>query len=117
MSLRFTPTAAGTRIEAALDTEGAEWVQDAVGEGADQLGLRELPWAERRARGLVAVCRHFLDHANPPTRRHGRPTVVVTIELDALAARTGGSARLDSGAYLGATRLVAWPATPVSRGC
>ena len=35
-----------------------------------------------------------------PTRRHGRPTVVVTIELDALAARTGGSARLDSGAYL-----------------
>lgn len=100
MSLRFTPTAAGTRVEAALDAEGAEWVQVAVDAAADKLGLRELPWAERRARGLVAVCRHFLDHANVPTRRQGRPTVVVTIGLDALAARTGGSARLDSGAYL-----------------
>ena len=100
MSLRFTPTAAGTRVDATLDTEGAEWVQVAVDAAADQLGLRELPWAERRAKGLVAVCRHFLDHADVPTRRHGRPTVVVTVELDALAARTGGSARLDSGAYL-----------------
>jgi len=100
MSLRFSPTAAGTRVEAVLDAEGAEWVQVAVDAAADKLGLRELPWAERRARGLVAVCRHFLDHANVPTRRQGRPTVVVTIGLDALAARTGGSARLDSGAYL-----------------
>ena len=100
LSLRFTPTGAGTRMEATLDTEGAEWVQVAVDAAADKLGLRELPWAERRARGLVAVCRHFLDHADVPTRRQGRPTVVVTIGLDALAARTGGSARLDSGAHL-----------------
>ena len=100
MSLRFTPTAAGTRVEAVLDAEGAEWVQVAVDAARDRLGFRELPWTERRARGLVAVCRHFLDHADVPTRRQGRPTVVFTIGLDALAARTGGSARLDSGAYL-----------------
>ena len=51
MSLRFTPTAAGTRMDATLDTEGAEWVQVAVDAAADQLGLRELPWAERRGEG------------------------------------------------------------------
>ncbi len=98
--LRISPTAGGGRIEASVDTESLEWVQVAIDTAADQLGLRDLAWERRRARGLVAVCRHFLDHAHLPARRHGRPTVVVTIDIETLTAATGGSARLDSGAYL-----------------
>jgi len=99
-SCKITSAAGGGRIEATLSTEGLEWVQVAVDAAADQLGLTGVPWPERRAKGLVAVCRHFLDHAEVPTRRHGRPTVVVTMDLDTLAARTGGVARMDAGGYV-----------------
>ena len=99
-ALRVTPTPGGGRLEATLTTEHLEWVQVAVDAAADQLGLPDLAWEARRARGLVAVCRYFLDHADLPTRRQGRPTVVATMNADTLAARSGGSARLDSGAYI-----------------
>lgn len=91
----------GGRVEAQLDTEGLEWVQVAVDAAANQLGLRELPWSQRRAKGLVAACRYFVEHANVPSTRLGRPTVVVTVDIETLTAATGGSARLDSGAYVG----------------
>jgi Domain of unknown function (DUF222) len=99
-SLTITPTPGGGRVEAQLDTEGLEWVQVAVDAAAEQLGLRERPWGQRRAQGLVAACRYFLDHADIPSTRVGRPTVVVTVDIETLAATTGGSARSDSGAYL-----------------
>jgi len=83
-----------------LDAEGLEWVQVAVDTAADQLELNALSWSARRAKGLVAVCRYFLDHAHRPTRRAGRPTVVVTLDADTRAAAAGRVARLDSGAYL-----------------
>ena len=72
----------------------------AIDTAADTLGLRELSWNERRAHGLVAVCRHYLDHADVPVRRQGRPTVVVTLDAAVLANDAGRPARLDSGAYL-----------------
>jgi hypothetical protein len=98
--LLITPTPGGGRVEAQLDTEGLEWVQVAVDAAAEQLGLRDLPWAQRRAKGLVAACRYFVAHADIPATRGGRPTVVVTVDIDTLAADSGGSARLDSGAYV-----------------
>ena len=99
-ALRITPTPGGGRLEATLDTEALEWVQVAIDTAADALGLTGLPWEQRRAHGLVAVCRHYLDHADLPLRRQGRPTVVVTVEVEHLATASGGSARLDSGAYV-----------------
>jgi hypothetical protein len=99
-SVTTTPAHGGGRLEATLDTESLEWVQLAVDSATDQLGLSDLPWASRRAKGLTAVCRYFVEHAPIPTTRTGRPTVVVTVDIETLAARCGGIARLDSGAYI-----------------
>ena len=114
-SVAITSHPGGGRLEATLDTEGFEWVKVAIDTAADTLGLRELPWNERRAHGLVAVCRHYLDHADVPVRRQGRPTVVVTLDASALASDAGRPARLDSGAYLtgGAARALACDASIV----
>ncbi len=47
------------------------------------------------------MCRYFLETiADRPSNRTGRPTVVATIDVQVLATRSGGSARLDSGAYV-----------------
>jgi hypothetical protein len=101
-ALTLARTADGLSIEGQLDQEGGEHVQIAIDTAVAQLGLpREVTYAERQAHGLVAISRFFLEHVeNPPTTRAGRPTVVVTLDIDALAARAGGSARLDSGAYI-----------------
>jgi hypothetical protein len=99
-SLSITPTPGGGRVEARLGAEGLEWVQNAVDAAADKLGLRDLPWGQRRAKGLVAACRYFMEHADLPATRVGRPTVVVTMDIETLVATSGGSARFDSGAYV-----------------
>jgi hypothetical protein len=98
--LAITPRPGGGHLDATLDAEGLEWVMVAVDTAADTLGLRELPWEQRRAHGLVAICRSYLDHAKVPVRRQGRPTVVVTLDADTLARGAGRPARLDSGAYV-----------------
>ncbi len=98
--MRFTPVAGGGRVDAMLDAEGFEWVQVAIDAAAGQIDGTESTWMERRARGLVGVCRYFLGHADLP-QRVGRPTVVVTVDVDTLTAASGGSARLASGAYVG----------------
>ncbi len=95
-----TPVPGGGRVEATLDVEGLEWVRVAVDHAAEQLGMAHVGWNRRQAKGLVAVCRYFLDHAQAPAQRGGRPTVVVTVDVETLAAASGGSARLDSGAYV-----------------
>jgi hypothetical protein len=97
-SLRVTPTAHGGRLDATLDAEGFEWVHVAVDTAARQLPADDTSWPQRRARGLVGICRYFLDHADVPMTRLGRPTVVVTVDIDTLAATHGGHATLDSGA-------------------
>ncbi len=99
-TFQVTPVPGGGRIQATLDVEGAEWVRLAVDTAAEQLGMAHVGWNRRQARGLVAVCRYFLDHADTPGDRGRRPTVVVTVDVETLAATSGGSARLDSGAYV-----------------
>jgi hypothetical protein len=96
----ITPTAGGGRVEASLDPEGLEWVQVAVDTAADRLGRRAMPWGRRRGHGLVGIARYFLDHADVPATRIGRPAVVVTVDVDTSAAETGGTARFDSGAFV-----------------
>ena len=118
LSLRFTPTGAGTRVEATLDTEGAEWVQVAVDAAADKLGLRELPWAERRAsrtrRGLPPLPRPRRRADAPP-----RPADRGGHDRARRARRLGPAGRRAStwAPTCGAMRLAGWPATPVSSGC
>jgi hypothetical protein len=99
-SLSITPTPGGGRVEARLGAESLEWVQNAVDAAAAKLGLGDLPWEQRRAKGLVAACRYFMEHADLPATRVGRPTVVVTMDIETLVATSGGSARFDSGAYV-----------------
>jgi hypothetical protein len=94
----ITPVPGGGRVDATLPAESLEWVHVAVDTGADRLGRTHRPGAHRRAQGLVSVCRYFLDHADVPASRPGRPAVVVTVDVATLAASTGGSARFDSGA-------------------
>jgi hypothetical protein len=96
----ITPTPGGGRVEARLSAESLEWVQVALDAAADKLGRRDVPWERRRAKGLVGVCRYFLEHADVPSTRVGRPTVVVTVDVETLGAKSGGSARMDSGAYV-----------------
>jgi uncharacterized protein DUF222 len=98
--LAIIPRPGGGHVDATLDTEGLEWVMVAVDTAADTLDLRGLTGEQRRAHGLVAICRYFLDHAKVPVRRQGRPTVVVTLDVETLAGGAGRSARLDSGAYV-----------------
>jgi hypothetical protein len=93
-------TFAGRRLEATLSTESMAWVRTAVDAAAAQLAPNDLPWPTRQAHGLTAVCRYFVEHADTTQTRGARPTVVVTMDIDTLAARAGGTARLDSGAYL-----------------
>jgi hypothetical protein len=99
-SVQITVGPGGGRLEAVLDAEGMEWAQLAIDSATEQLRLRELPFAQRRAKGMVAAFRYFVEHAQLPQTRVGRPTVVVTMDIESLAARTGGTARLDSGAYV-----------------
>lgn len=99
-SVQLMAVPGGGRVEATLDGEGFEWVQVAIDTAAGQLAGTAVPFARRRAAGLVGVCRYFLDHADTPTKRQGRPTIVVTINIDTLTATTGGSGRTDSGAWL-----------------
>jgi Domain of unknown function (DUF222) len=90
------------KLEATVDLVDAELVEVAVHAAAEALNLpAETTTAERRARGLVAIARFFLDHADQPTSsRVGRPHVLVLVDLEVLEARAGGSALLASGAVI-----------------
>jgi len=90
------------RLEATVDLVDAEIIDVAVRTAAEALDLpAETTTAERRARGLVAVARHFLDHtADPATNRVGRPHILVMVDLEVLEARSGGAATLGSGAVI-----------------
>ena len=90
------------RLEAAVDLVDGEIIQVALDAAASVLGLpTDTTYAERRARALVAVCRHYLDHADDlPMSRVGRPHLLLLVDLEVLEARTGGSAVLGSGAII-----------------
>jgi hypothetical protein len=90
------------RLEAVVDLVDGEIVQVALDAAASALGLPTgTTYAERRAHALVAVCRHYLDHADAlPTSRVGRPHVLLLVDLEVLEARAGGVAVLGSGAVI-----------------
>ncbi|HKA04292.1 MAG TPA: DUF222 domain-containing protein [Acidimicrobiales bacterium] len=90
------------RLDATLDLVDTELVDVAVHAAADTLDLPgDLPISERRARGLAALARFYLDHQESiPVTRVGRPHVLVIVDLETLEARTGGHATLGSGAVI-----------------
>src|SRR5262249_52212413 len=100
-SMLITPAPGGGRVEAQHDTGGLKWVQVPGGAAAEQLGRREVPGARRWPKGLGGGGRCWVEHADIPSARVGRPRVVVTMDIEPLAAAAGGTARLDSGAYVG----------------
>jgi hypothetical protein len=90
-------------VVADLDGEGGECVGKAVDTAVARLGLpTDLPYAHRRALGLVAVCRYFLEHVDEPgqARTGGRPHLLAVADLETLLAESGGSARLESGVII-----------------
>jgi hypothetical protein len=103
VTLTITPHATRVHVEADLDGEGGELVAKAVDLAVDRLGLpADLPYARRRALGLVAVCRHFLEHVDDPgdVRTGGRPHLLAVADVATLLADAGGSARLESGVVI-----------------
>jgi hypothetical protein len=89
-------------LEGSADLVDVKIIDVAVRAAADSLALpAETTAAERRARGLFAVARHFLDHAaDPMTTRVGRPHVLIMVDLQVLEARTDGTATLASGTVI-----------------
>jgi hypothetical protein len=102
-SVSISRTATNLRIDAVLDAEGGEVVEQAIDVAVDRLGLpSDVPYPQRRALGLVAACRYFLEHVDVPgqARTGGRPHLLAVLELETLLAETGGSARLESGTII-----------------
>lgn len=89
-------------LAATLGLVDGEVVETALDSYAATAGLpKDLPYAERRAAALVGLARYWLDHADAPAAtRVGRPHVLVVVDLAVLEARTGGFARLGSGAIV-----------------
>jgi hypothetical protein len=91
------------RISGTLIAEDAEFIQVATDVAADALCTEGLTGAQRRAAGLVAVCRYFLEHHDQPvTDRRGRPNLTVTVDVETLERRAGRAAVLDSGRVIAA---------------
>jgi hypothetical protein len=102
-SLSIATTDTRVRIAADLDGEGGEYAAKAIDVAVDRIGLPpDLPYPQRRALGLVAVCRHFLEHVDEPgqARTGGRPRVLAVADVETLRAEAGGSARLESGVVI-----------------
>ena len=67
-----------------------------------KLGLpKDIPYDERRAEGLAAICRFFIEHVNnASTVRGSRPHVSVIIDLATLEGRANRPSRLENGQYI-----------------
>jgi Domain of unknown function (DUF222) len=103
-SVTITPTTSGVKAEVTLDVLGGELFTTAVDAAAQKLTFATgTPLAQRRAAGLTAISRYFLDHHDRVTHRLGRPHVVVNVPLAALGDETAaGSAVVGSGAVIDA---------------
>ena len=100
--LTVTRRADHARLEGTLDLVDAEMVDVALSTMIEALALpTDLPYAQRRAKALVGLARHYLEHQSDVTGRLGRPHVVVLVDLEVLEARTGGSATMGSGTVIG----------------
>jgi len=105
-AVTITPTTGGVKADVTLDALGGELLTTAVDAAAQQLCFDAgTPLSRRRAAGLTAICRYFIEHHTAVTHRLGRPHVVVTIPLETVRDDSSkGSAVMASGAVLdGAT--------------
>jgi hypothetical protein len=101
-AVTITPTRGGVKIEGTLDALGGECVTTALDAAAAKLTFEKgTGRAERRAAGLTAIARYFMEHHTELTHRLGRPHVVANVPLRVLAGGTG-SAVLASGAVIDA---------------
>jgi hypothetical protein len=101
-SVSIVPTRSGVKAEVVLDVVGGEVFTTAVDAAAQKLSFESgSPLTQRRAAGLTAICRFFLDHHRKVTHRLGRPHVVVNVPLGTLTDdHPSGSAMLGSGAVI-----------------
>jgi hypothetical protein len=100
-TLSITRGADRAQLEATLDLVDAETLDVALATAVDAMDLpKAMRYSERRARGLAAIGRFFLDHQTKVTGRVGRPHVLVLVDLEVLEARTGGTAVLESGSVI-----------------
>ena len=101
-AVTITPTRGGVKLDATLDALGGEIVTTALDAAADKLSFdKGTGRAERRAAGLSAIARYFLEHHTEVTHRLGRPHVVANVPVAVLMGETG-SAVLGSGAMIDA---------------
>jgi hypothetical protein len=97
--LHVSPTVFGmVRVDGDLDPETGETlitalraVQDADVRGGDVVRTP----AQRRADALGEICRQWLDLSERPKVAGERPHITVTIDLEALVRRGGGTCELD----------------------
>jgi hypothetical protein len=103
-AVSITPTKDGVKAEVTLDALGGEMFTTAVDAATQKLAFEKgTPLAQRRAAGLTAISRFFLEHHSEVTHRLGRPHVVVNVPLTTLSdEHATGSATLGSGAVLDA---------------
>jgi hypothetical protein len=106
---RFTPFVGPdgmVRAEGELDPENGQYVITALRAKVDAWARTaaedERTPAQRRADALGEICREWLDLADRPTLGGERPHVVVTMDLQALRARSGGRAALEDVGPVGA---------------
>jgi Domain of unknown function (DUF222) len=103
-SVTIAPSNRGVKADVTLDAVGGELFTTAVDAAAQKLTFASgTPLAQRRAAGLCAIARYFLDHHERVTNRLGRPHVVVTVPLPVVADdHAGGAATLGSGMVIDA---------------
>ncbi len=125
----ITRSAANVTAAVVLDPLGGEVFELAVDTAAGLTGAEPgTPWSERRAEGLVAISRFFLERHENPSARLGRPHVLCDVPWSTLATGVG-TATLGSGTVIdadtarqlccdaGISRLVSGPAgEPVDIG-
>ncbi len=103
-SVTITPTTTGVKAEVVLDAVDGEFFTTAVDAATQRLTFEPgTPSSRRRAAGLVAVCRYFLDHHAELTHRLGRPHLVAAVPWSLLRdENASGNAVLGSGAVIDA---------------
>ena len=90
-------------VEGELDPEGGETLMEALrslvdpyARAAPATGDNRTP-GQRRADALVELCRSWLDHGNVPHNGGERPHLTVTVDLQVLEGRAGGTCETGSG--------------------
>jgi Domain of unknown function (DUF222) len=101
-SLTISRNDSGGTISASLEPVRLNTVEIALDIAIKKLGLpKDIPYDERRAEGLAAICRFFIEHVdNASTVRGSKPHVSVIIDLATLEGRANRPSRLENGQYI-----------------